>query len=40
MLQADPKKDVILILMIQRTNFANGDESAVRMAFQKAAMAQ
>jgi CubicO group peptidase (beta-lactamase class C family) len=36
---ADPKKDLILILMIQRTGFPNGDDSPVRRAFQEAAVA-
>ena len=36
---ADPKKDLILILMIQRTGFPNGDDSPVRRAFQEAAAA-
>jgi CubicO group peptidase (beta-lactamase class C family) len=36
---ADPKKDLILVLMIQRAGFPNGDNSPVRRAFQEAAMA-
>lgn len=36
----DPVNGVVLILMVQRTNFANGDASPVRMAFQQAAMAK
>ncbi len=36
---ADPKKDLILVLMIQRAGFPNGDNSPVRGAFQKAAVA-
>ena len=36
----DPKKGVVLIMMVQRSNFANGDNSAVRMAFQQAATAE
>lgn len=35
---ADPHKDLILVLMIQRAGFPNGDNSPVRMAFQQAAM--
>ena len=34
----DKEEGVILIIMIQRSNFRNGDDSPVRMAFQKAAM--
>jgi CubicO group peptidase (beta-lactamase class C family) len=34
----DPVKGVALILMVQRSNFAAGDESPVRMAFQRAAL--
>jgi CubicO group peptidase (beta-lactamase class C family) len=34
---ADPKKDLIYILMIQRAGFPNGDNSPVRKAFQEAA---
>ena len=33
----DPVKGVVLILMVQRSNFANGDDSPVRLAFQQAA---
>ncbi|MBI3415319.1 MAG: beta-lactamase family protein [Verrucomicrobia bacterium] len=36
---ADPKKDLILVLMIQRAGFPNGDNSPVRRAFQEAAVA-
>jgi CubicO group peptidase (beta-lactamase class C family) len=36
---ADPKKDLILVLMIQRTGFPNGDASPVRRAFQETAVA-
>jgi len=35
----DPAKGRAFILMIQRTNFRNGDDSPVRMAFQEAASA-
>lgn len=34
----DPKKNVALILMVQRSNFANSDDSPVRLAFQQAAL--
>jgi CubicO group peptidase (beta-lactamase class C family) len=34
----DPKRGVALIMMIQRSNFKNADESPVRLAFQKAAL--
>jgi len=34
----DPVKGVALILMVQRSNFKNGDESPVRLAFQQAAL--
>jgi CubicO group peptidase (beta-lactamase class C family) len=34
----DMKRGVALIMMIQRSNFKNGDESPVRLAFQKAAL--
>jgi CubicO group peptidase (beta-lactamase class C family) len=34
----DRKRDVALIMMIQRSNFKNGDESPARLAFQKAAL--
>jgi len=34
----DPKSGVALILMVQRANFKNSDDSPVRLAFQKAAM--
>src|SRR5580704_18882915 len=34
----DMKRGVALILMIQRSNFKNGDDSPVRLAFQKAAL--
>jgi CubicO group peptidase (beta-lactamase class C family) len=36
---ADPKKDSIYVLMIQRAGFPNGDNSPVRKAFQEAAAA-
>jgi len=36
---ADPKKDLIHVLMIQRAGFPNGDNSPVRKAFQEAAAA-
>ncbi|HEY2953163.1 MAG TPA: serine hydrolase domain-containing protein [Verrucomicrobiae bacterium] len=36
---ADPKQDLILVLMIQRTGFPNGDASPVRKAFQETAVA-
>jgi CubicO group peptidase (beta-lactamase class C family) len=35
---ADPKRDLILILMIQRAGFPNGDNSPVRKAFQESAV--
>ena len=34
------RRDVALIMMIQRSNFKNGDELPVRLAFQKAALEQ
>jgi CubicO group peptidase (beta-lactamase class C family) len=34
----DPGKDLILVLMVQRANFPNADESVVRRAFQDAAV--
>jgi hypothetical protein len=34
----DVKKGVALIMMIQRSNFKNGDDSPVRLAFQKAVL--
>ncbi len=34
---ADPKKDRIYVLMIQRAGFPNGDDSPVRKAFQETA---
>ncbi len=34
----DPVNGVVLILMVQRSNFRNGDDSPVRLAFQRAAM--
>jgi len=34
----DRKRGVALIMMIQRSNFKNGDDSPVRLAFQKAAL--
>jgi CubicO group peptidase (beta-lactamase class C family) len=36
---ADPKKDLILVLMIQRAGFPNGDNSPVRRVFQETAVA-
>ncbi len=33
----DPKQGLVFILMVQRANFSNGDNSAVRLAFQQAA---
>ncbi len=36
---ADPKHDVVLVLMIQRAGFPNGDNSPVRLGFQEAAAA-
>ena len=36
----DPVNGVALILMVQRSNFANSDASPVRLAFQQAAMAK
>ena len=35
---ADPERDAIYILMIQRRGFPNGDNSSVRNAFQRAAV--
>jgi hypothetical protein len=32
------KRGVALIMMIQRSNFKNSDDSPVRLAFQKAAL--
>jgi CubicO group peptidase (beta-lactamase class C family) len=34
----DRKKDIVLIMMIQRSNFKNGDDTPPRLAFQKAAV--
>ena len=34
----DMKRGVALIMMIQRSNFKNADDSPVRLAFQKAAL--
>jgi CubicO group peptidase (beta-lactamase class C family) len=34
----DMKRGVALIMMIQRSNFNNGDDTPVRLAFQKAAL--
>ncbi len=34
----DPVNGVVLILMVQRSNFRNSDDSPVRLAFQRAAM--
>jgi CubicO group peptidase (beta-lactamase class C family) len=36
---ADPKRNLVLVLMIQRAGFQNGDASPVRKAFQEAAVA-
>lgn len=36
---ADPQKNLILILMLQRSGLPNGDNSAMRMAFQEAVVA-
>lgn len=36
----DPSKGLVLILMIQRSDFANSDASPVRLAFQEAALAR
>ena len=36
----DPQKGLVLILMVQRSNFGNGDNSTVRLAFQQAATAE
>jgi CubicO group peptidase (beta-lactamase class C family) len=36
---ADPKKDLILILMIQRAKLPNSDNSDIRRAFQETAAA-
>ena len=36
---ADPKKDLIFVMMIQRAGFPNGDNSPVRRTFQEAAVA-
>jgi CubicO group peptidase (beta-lactamase class C family) len=33
----DPVKGVAMILMVQRSNFRNSDDSPVRLAFQQAA---
>ena len=33
----DPVKGVVYVLMVQRSNFANGDDSPIRKAFQEAA---
>jgi len=35
---ADPQRDLILVLMIQRAGFPNGDDSPVRRAFQETAV--
>ncbi len=35
----DPKRGVVVILMVQRSNFTNADDSATRLAFQQAAAA-
>jgi CubicO group peptidase (beta-lactamase class C family) len=34
----DRKKDIVLIMMIQRSNIKNGDDTPPRLAFQKAAV--
>jgi CubicO group peptidase (beta-lactamase class C family) len=34
----DMKRGVAVIMMIQRSNFKNADDSPVRLAFQKAAL--
>jgi CubicO group peptidase (beta-lactamase class C family) len=34
----DRKRDVVLIMMIQRSNFKNADDTPIRLAFQKAAL--
>jgi CubicO group peptidase (beta-lactamase class C family) len=36
---ADPAKDLIMVLMIQRAGFANGDDSPVRKVFNEVAVA-
>ncbi|MBI4326610.1 MAG: serine hydrolase, partial [Chloroflexi bacterium] len=36
---ADPQKDLILVLMVQRAGLPNADNSPVRRAFQEAAVA-
>jgi len=36
----DAEQGVALILMVQRSNFGNGDASRVRQAFQQAALGQ
>ncbi len=36
----DPVKGVVLILMVQRANFQNSDDSPARLAFQQAALGQ
>jgi CubicO group peptidase (beta-lactamase class C family) len=36
----DPAHGAAYILMVQRSNFGNSDDSKVRLAFQKAALAQ
>ena len=35
----DPKQDLFLVLLIQRTGLQNGDASPMRQAFQEAAVA-
>ena len=35
----DPVKQVVYVLMVQRSNFPNADASDVRKAFQEAAVA-
>jgi CubicO group peptidase (beta-lactamase class C family) len=34
----DMKRGIAMFLMMQRSNFKNGDDSPVRLAFQKAAL--
>ena len=37
---ADPKRGIILVMMIQRSGFRNGDTSPVRKGFQEAVKQQ
>jgi len=37
---ADPKRGIIVVMMIQRAGFRNGDNSPVRKGFQEAAKKQ